>query len=200
MNFVTHIQMGSTLYEELYRVVDLDKESFVYGNVKPDCTPKTILKPHTLSNYLDEVLDLADVLMEEDLTREAFSEGLGVMCHFLSDFCCLYHAREEMFHRYLGHGIYELRLHDCHKKKNSSFLRDIFSFKVNPVQNLRQSIVSLREEYLSGSHSLELDLFCAYRLCKLACQSVAYYRFGRILCEQEIYYPQAVYVKEGISR
>jgi hypothetical protein len=200
LNFVTHLQMAGVLYGELCRVVDLDRESFIYGNVKPDCSLKGVLLPHTLTNYFDRVLDLADRLMEEDLTKQVYSEGLGVLCHFLSDFYCLYHAKEEKFNHYMGHAVYEIRLHNFHKKKEPSFLKNIFSFKPNLAQDLRQTIIDFREEYFSRPHSLELDFFYAYRLCKLACQSVAYYRSGRIVCDQAVYHGQPAYVKVGEMR
>lgn len=200
MNFATHIEIGNALYEELCKVVDLDRESFIYGNIKPDCTPKAIIIPHTLTNYLDPVLNLANRLMEEDLTKGAFSEGLGTLCHFMSDFSCLYHANEDKFHKFVGHILYEKRLHSFHRKKESSFFKSILSIRPNLVRDLRESIINFREEYFSQPHSIELDFFYAYRLCKLACQSVAYYRTGRVLSNQVAYHEQVVYVKEGLLR
>lgn len=197
MNFSTHLIMGETLYGELCRVEDLDRESFIFGNVKPDCSLEFILKPHTLTNYLDQVSALADSLIEEDLTKEDYSENLGVLCHLLSDFCCLYHAKEDMFNRLLGHMIYEIRLHKLHKKMESSFLKNVFSSKTELSQNIKQTVLSSREEYFSQPHSLEMDFVYAYRLCKQVCQSVAYYRSGEFVYNQAAYYEQRAYVMAG---
>jgi len=197
LNIVTHLQMGGELYEELYGVVELDRKSFVYGNIKPDCAVKTLLPPHTMTNYFEWVLDLSEYLIEKDLPRTVLSEGLGVLCHFLSDFCCLYHAKEEKFNNLIGHIIYEKRLHNHHMKKESSFFKEVFSCKPEPVRDLRQTIIDFREEYFSQPHSLDLDLFYAYRLCNLICQSVAYYRCGGIIYDETVYYAQPGYVKLG---
>lgn len=118
--------MGGMLYEGLSEVVELDRKSFIYGNIEPDCALATLLPPHMMTNYLEWVLTLTDCLIEKDLTRNVLSEGLGILCHFLSDFCCLYHAKEEKFHNLIGHVIYEKRLHNHHKKKESSFLKRFF--------------------------------------------------------------------------
>jgi hypothetical protein len=195
LNIVTHLQMGGMLYEGLSEVVELDRKSFIYGNIEPDCALATLLPPHMMTNYLEWVLTLTDCLIEKDLTRNVLSEGLGILCHFLSDFCCLYHAKEEKFHNLIGHVIYEKRLHNHHKKKESSFFKEVFSFKPEPVQDFRQTIINSREEYFSQPHSLGLDLFCAYRLCNLICQSVVYYRLSSIICDESVYYGQLGYIK-----
>lgn len=187
--------MADTLYEELSEVVDLDKESFVYGNVKPDCSPIVLIKPHVLSIHSEGVAALAERLIEDDFSREAFSVDLGVLCHFLSDFFCLYHAKEEKFSHHLHHGIYEIRLLNYHKKNMASLLKNVFSLKVEPFKDLRQTIKDFREEYFSLEPQLELDLFYAYRLCKLACTSVAHYRSRGFFCEEELYGKQPAYVK-----
>ncbi|NMA06478.1 MAG: zinc dependent phospholipase C family protein [Ruminococcaceae bacterium] len=197
MNIVTHVQMGGKLYEELCEVAELDRQAFIYGNIKPDCALKTLLPPHTMTNYLEWVLTLTDCLIEYDLPRNVLSEGLGVLCHFLSDFCCLYHAREDKFHNLIGHIIYEKRLHNHHKKKESSLFKEVFSFKPEPVRDLRQTIINFREEYFSQPHSLDLDLSYAYMLCNLICQSVIYYRFGSIICDESVYYGLPEYVNLG---
>lgn len=195
MNFVTHLMMADALYGELSEVIDLDRESFIYGNVKPDCTPIVLFKPHILSIHSEGVLALSEQLIEEDFSRDAFSLDLGILCHFLSDFFCLYHAKEEKFNRHLAHGIYEIRLCNYHKKNEPALLKNAFSFKDNPTRDLRQIIKDFRGEYFSHEHHLGLDLFYAYRLCKLACKSVAYYRSGSFVCDEELYRKQPAYVK-----
>lgn len=195
MNYATHLLMADVIYEELSDVIDLDRKSFVYGNVKPDRNPIVLIKPHILSIHFENVLTLSERLKEEDFSREAFSEELGVLCHYLSDFFCLYHAEEERFSHHLHHGIYEIKLHNYHKKNEASLLKNAFSFKAEPLSDLGQAIKDYRKEYFSNEHRQELDLFFAYRICKLACESVAYYRSRGFILGKELYHRQPAYIK-----
>lgn len=188
--------MAETLYDGLCKIADLDREAFIFGNLKPDCTPKVLLRPHILTNYLDQVLELANHLMKDHMTREVFSEDMGELCHYLADFFCYYHAREEKFHHLVSHALYETRLQKYHQIQTSSFLKNILSFKVDPIENLKTSILNARAIYLSLPQSLDLDFFYAYRICKLACESIAYYQTG-IIFTQEVIQEQAAYVKLG---
>lgn len=196
MNFATHLQIADVLYDGLCKIAALDRESFLYGNVKPDLTAKVFLRPHILTLYLDDILQIIDSLMNEQLSNEDFSENLGEVCHYLSDFFCLYHAREEKFNHFVSHALYESRLHNYHQKRESSFLSKMLDFKVTPVRDLKMPILEYREMYFSMPHTLDLDFFCAYRVCKLVCESIAYYQVKSIPSEQ-VTQRQASYPKVG---
>jgi len=194
LNFPTHIQMAKTLYRQLSHAIDLDADAFIYGNIKPDCTPKALLRPHTLSNHLDTVLDLVDQLVNEAWSRADFSEKLGECCHYLCDFFCFYHAKEEKFHRLVSHWVYEARLNKHHAKMTD--LQSVFSFHQNPIGDLKTYICDKQESYLSEKHQFELDIFYAYRVCKVACESIAYYATKSYVgCDP--YLAQPAFVKGG---
>jgi len=194
LNFPTHIEMAKTLYRQLSDHIDLDLDAFIYGNIKPDCTPKVLLVPHVLSNHLDTVLDLAEKLINEEWTRSAFSEMLGEFCHYLCDFYCFYHAKEDKFHRLISHWVYEARL-EKHLKRMTD-IQSIFSFHQNPIDDLKAYIFEKHESYLSEKHTFELDLFYAYRVCKVACESIAYYA-TKSYVYYDIYEAQPALLKAG---
>lgn len=74
-------------------------------------------------------------------------------------------------------------------------MKNAFSFKAEPLSDLGQAIKDYRKEYFSNEHRQELDLFFAYRICKLACESVAYYRSCGFILGEELYHRQPAYVK-----
>ena len=69
----------------------LNRIAFAYGNIKPDFTNKDIQNSHTLDESLNSVNKYSEKLMSENILNKEFSISLGVACHFVCDYFCIYH-------------------------------------------------------------------------------------------------------------
>lgn len=116
----THMIIASNLlnYANSKKVYLINKKRFIWGNIKPDCTPKYKLVKHYYDESYDMIIDkikelgslsISDILF--DYGKSKFSEELGVICHFLCDFFCLPHyGRWEFKKSMKKHVVYENNL------------------------------------------------------------------------------------------
>lgn len=89
----THLLISQILYKHISNQMNfkLDRLAFAYGNIKPDFTNKDIMCSHTLDESLNNVNKYSQELMDKNISIKEFSTSLGVICHFASDYFCLYH-------------------------------------------------------------------------------------------------------------
>ena len=157
MYFFTHLFIAKVLYQHLSETVDLDYKAFSYGNIKPDL-PSTTRKHHTLDNYLETVCIKADSLKEEEMTVEDFSEELGEICHYISDFFCYYHLNETLHKRSLKHFSYEILTHltlfPNRISENYSFTTPLVSSGIS----IEETISTMREQYFQKEKSIKRDM------------------------------------------
>jgi hypothetical protein len=99
----------------------LDKEiqnkliyrKFVWGNVKPDIKRAYKCVSHYYPANEGYVMNLLEQTMNPDLSREDYSDLLGVLIHFLCDYTCIYHNNMTIngAHSMRQHMQYEFLLH-----------------------------------------------------------------------------------------
>eukprot|EP00831_Metopus_contortus_P027022 TRINITY_DN22833_c0_g1_i7.p1 TRINITY_DN22833_c0_g1~~TRINITY_DN22833_c0_g1_i7.p1 ORF type:complete len:178 (-),score=25.06 TRINITY_DN22833_c0_g1_i7:69-602(-) len=95
-----HKLMGENIlkYSKCEVISLINKNRFIWGNVKPDC----VLKYKRMKHYFDESVDiivdkiihLSSLSIDDvyyTMTLAKFSEELGVVCHFLCDYFCAPH-------------------------------------------------------------------------------------------------------------
>ena len=96
----THRIIGENIlkYANSKSIYLINKKRFIWGNIKPDCTPKYKVKKHYYDESIDMIVEkiiyLASLKLEDvyyDIKLGKFSEELGVVCHFLCDFFCAPH-------------------------------------------------------------------------------------------------------------
>ena len=109
----THLLMSNILYKYLSNTINfkIDSVAFAYGNIKPDFTDKDIKCGHTLNESLYSVIKYSDRLKEDNISIKEFSMSLGVTCHFICDYFCLYHREDYCKKGILEHLFYESMLH-----------------------------------------------------------------------------------------
>lgn len=173
MNFFTHISISITLYKILKKKVGLDKTAFMYGNVKPDLNSRCMQKPHTLENYFAVVCEKADRLMNEEMPLKEFSEELGVICHYVSDFFCHYHLNEEIFHELKGHFMYELKLHFEYLKIKPKINLELGMKETR--RSISSIIMELLDEYSSKLVKMEKDIKYTLSTALWICESIYYF-------------------------
>ena len=96
----THRIIGENIikYANSKSIYLVSRKNFIWGNIKPDCTPKYKRMKHYYNESIDMVIEkiqylstlrLEDVYYKINIGK--FSEELGVICHFLCDFFCAPH-------------------------------------------------------------------------------------------------------------
>ena len=117
----THRVVGHFLYQQLspsnQRLVQ--KQRFVYGNVKPDISKKYLQMSHYHRDNEEIIFKMLNDLLTTQASIREFSESLGVLIHFFCDYTCIYHANDYLYenHSIAKHLRYELMLHRYTVKK-----------------------------------------------------------------------------------
>ena len=117
----THRVVGQFLYQQLspsnQRLVQ--KQRFVYGNVKPDISKKYLQMSHYHRDNEEIIFKMLNELLTTQASIREFSENLGVLIHFFCDYTCIYHANDYLYenHSIAKHLRYELMLHRYTVKK-----------------------------------------------------------------------------------
>ncbi len=180
----THRQVASAICESISEsyAIELNREKFLWGSIAPDFLPYYKFKRH----YLDESIDfiskeiykliilcrLVRFRENSEMTWKLFSRMLGIISHYLMDFCCYPHAYRMTFNSFSAreHIQYELDLNSF--VKGHSFREEMLSpigFEIDSnrenIKIIKEYILYVVEEYKSGSPSFERDLDFAYSLC-----------------------------------
>ena len=167
-----HKLMGENIlkYSNAGAISLINKNRFIWGNVKPDCVPQY----KRIRHYFDESIDMVinKILYLSSLTiydvhygmsMAKFSEELGVICHFLCDyFCAPHHYRWECTSTKImkDHMLYEKRL----AKKTKTFIPGgRLIAKINPNAT-KDFLIDLQKEY-ENVIDFNNDLTFAYYVC-----------------------------------
>lgn len=112
----THYRIGSFVYK--FTLTQFPKNSliskylFKWGNVLPDLHYEMSQVSHHLEFTLNHVEDHIKIFQDQSIPAYQRSISLGIVCHFLSDYFCTYHALAPYKNlSLLRHLIYELKLH-----------------------------------------------------------------------------------------
>ncbi|WP_160688719.1 zinc dependent phospholipase C family protein [Clostridium sp. C2-6-12] len=168
----THKAMGENIikYANTKSVYLINDKRFIWGNVKPDCTPKYKFKKHYFNESIDMVVEkiiyLSSLTLEEvyyDMTIGKFSEELGVVCHFLCDFFCAPH-----YYRWEFKSTSAVKHHMMYEKKLAKLAKDfeltgIINSDIEP-SNVKLFILQLQKQY-DGSFDYHNDLTFSYYVC-----------------------------------
>ena len=195
MNLFTHIAISKLLYRELKDMVQLDKNSFSYGNIKPDIVKRGMNKPHTLENYLTVVCEKSEELIHTEYSIQDFSIRLGEICHYVCDFFCQYHLKDEILLSIREHSVYELKLHFKMKKITQNIDLKLGTKQLS--RDICTMIKELRKEYLSCAPDMKKDIEYAFQATAWICESLSYFYAvdNKIIqnnLEQEIYLTQTI--------
>lgn len=168
----THKAMGQNIikYANTKSVYLINDKRFIWGNIKPDCTPKYKFKKHYFNESIDMVVEkiihLSSLTLEEvyyDMTIGKFSEELGVVCHFLCDFFCAPH-----YYRWEFKSTSAVKHHMRYEKKLAKLAKDfeltgIINTDIEP-SNVKSFILQLQKQY-DGSLDYHNDLTFSYYVC-----------------------------------
>lgn len=109
----THLLMSHILYNGISKAqnIKINRLAFSYGCIKPDIYNKDINQEHTLDNSIECLEKYSKKLLSNSISIKDFSMSLGVMCHFICDYFCLYHNGEYSKKSIFHHFLYEMKLH-----------------------------------------------------------------------------------------
>ena len=167
-----HRLMGENIlkYSNAEAISLINKNRFIWGNVKPDCIPQYKRIRHYFDESIDiiieKILYLSSLTMYEvhyEMTIAKFSEELGVICHFLCDyFCAPHYYRWECTSTKImkDHMLYEKRL----AKITKTFIPGgILVSKINPSV-AKDFLIDLQKQY-DGVIDFNHDLTFSYYVC-----------------------------------
>jgi len=183
MNIFTHLGISRGIMAVIERNlgIKLDGVGFVLGNIKPDIDPKLSSVPHLKNTVMDYVSsEIKSLLSMEDkiknrCTRE-FSERLGLITHYLSDFFCYAHS-EYFKGNILKHCIYESKLSKyCRKNKVAAAenIKKRITYIDTDLVSILGYIDNMHNEYLNAGNkaSCKRDMKYTMEMAASFCISV----------------------------
>ena len=166
----THMILANSFLETANskKIYLVNKNRFIWGNLKPDCVSKYKLMKHYYDESTEMIIDkinylasfsTSDILL--DYGKSKFSEELGVVCHFLCDYFCLPHyQRWEFKNSMKKHVTYEKNLAKVAKIYKPSYYID----EELEITDIKSFITSNLEKY-KNSKGYKNDLDYAYFIC-----------------------------------
>ena len=169
MIIFTHMKVAVHFYHK--NPLSLKKWAFIYGNIKPDITALSRKKHHydtTRLIFLESIKDAGNL----NLSKRERSVALGVVCHFICDYFCMFHAKRPYNEaNILSHIGYEIKLHLAlsHKQhrldiimpesERQQALKPMALNHVNsPLSHIDFAIQSLLKSYHQEKESIHTDL------------------------------------------
>lgn len=181
----THKILAKSLHENLRATynIELNEERMMWGSVIPDLFPKYKMKRHYLDDSLNfvtnEIVSLIFVSRfmnlndsGQFLTKKLFSRKLGIISHYLADYCCYVHANNLSFYNSLvKHVQYEKLLNEVaktHSFEDVELTTPEIDLNATQILKLKElvadQIVSIVDEYKTQANSCETDLNFALAL------------------------------------
>ena len=166
---MSHVSMAKhTLnFLEIHNIDNLNRKSFIYGNIKPDNlfqkTPKKHLELEALDFIIEEIENF-----DYDCDSKEMSIKLGVICHYLCDFFCLPHY-ERWSACHISKKVIQTPRHLNYERKLNSYTSyAVLDYK--EIIDLRTFINECKREYIKDK-SFKNDI----KYASIACNSVMLY-------------------------
>lgn len=173
----THILFSKVLYENCLEDLNfkLDRYKFMYGNIKPDIFCNYFKDNHTIKGSIEIVKEHSQKLINGENNISRFSVELGVICHYVCDYFCIYHTDEYANNNIFKHIIYENKLHakaiDMIEKENIKIKTRSNLFQGNIVE----FIYKMQEKYFDENQSLTRDIMYALETANTVAEGIIYY-------------------------
>lgn len=167
MNTLTHLGISQILQKNIESMmgIKLHKIGFMYGNIKPDISSSLIKIPHFKEASFDFITGEIKELMSMKIIGSGrcpkyFSERLGVVSHYISDYFCAAHSKSSNGSM-LEHHLYEMKLSQYFNSnsasiKKSSFLRN--AEIITDFETLTAHLDRLHSRYLETALCFESDV------------------------------------------
>lgn len=159
MNTFTHLGISVRIMDALREKmnIQLNRAGFMLGNIKPDLSPRLIAIPHFKEDAIgfiqSEIKKLINTKINPytECTRE-FSENLGIIIHYVSDFFCHVHSQYFKGNQF-SHHLYEMNLSNyCREnsKKINTYLFEKFKLMKPDSSSICKYLDDLHNEYIQS--------------------------------------------------
>ena len=147
--------------------ISLNRFSLVYGSIKPDSVYNLVrlehFKPQSFDFVCNEINKLSNYGFESNKEFiRFFSNRIGVVTHFISDFFCVPHNDRITYeNNFIEHIKYEHQLHKLFKIFDSEIdvLENYFNINNNDPDFIKTIINSLHLQYMKRGESFINDLY-----------------------------------------
>ncbi|HEY5584536.1 MAG TPA: zinc dependent phospholipase C family protein [Ruminiclostridium sp.] len=183
MDVFTHLCISSKLKRIIEKEfhVRINTASFLLGSIKPDLSSKYLNIPHYKKDSEDFIQEeirgiLDSKIYECNKCTSNFSERLGIITHYLSDFFCYAHS-EYFTGNMLKHYVYEMRLFINYIKNSKEIIDSCYD--KNIVTNHNVSSICSYIDDLHREYSFEVkeaspstDMTFTFNACISLCFSI----------------------------
>lgn len=154
----THLLISNVLYSYLYREqgFKINRLAFMYGCIKPDFNNEDLNCEHTIDESLNSMSRYSEKFMYS-MSLKNFSVSLGIACHFICDYFCLYHNGEYKRKNMVLHFLYEVMIHYKFLSLILLHKLSINNYKLSK-QNLKDILLEMHEKYNQEQKSLTKDI------------------------------------------
>lgn len=176
----SHIIIGGIVCDFLKQRlnINLNRQSFIRGNVIPDYSMLGIIQPHfpkmSLGFVQKEIAALSEGYLDSENIGVNYSLNLGIVCHYLSDFFC--YAHSAVYKQFvINHVRYEKELHKYLEANRKQILKKLSLFENlgRSAEETNKRLNSLLLEYnASAVHDFERDIGYIIKVCVYAAMSV----------------------------
>lgn len=178
MKVKTHVKIAELSFNNIKVVPKgFSKFMFNFGLVMIDQSWHVKTHPHYMQKSFKYVIEKIEELLAVKKFNGYYSMQLGIVIHYLCDFCCNahisgsvgnipYHIKYEWeLQRYLLNNFDELKNYFTNAENNTSCI-------FNSLASIRETIESILENYINGKASYLLDIKQCVEITSVVCSSV----------------------------
>ncbi|MFT8316590.1 MAG: zinc dependent phospholipase C family protein [Clostridium sp.] len=177
----THILFSKIVYKHCLKELNfkLNKNIFMYGNIKPDISPDTFKSSHTLKDSIGIVSEHFNELSNNKLDIKQFSMLLGMICHYTADYFCIYHTEEYSKKSIFKHIAYEIALHINLRILLIRGKLKIIDSRSVPQRNVLSIIYNMQEKYFQKKRGFLTDIIYAVSTITMVIESIIYFNVNK---------------------
>jgi len=172
MKFSSHLLIGKHVQQYIIEAtgVALNLSKFRYGNVHPDIRRNMYGVKHHFDDSKYIIVNILEQIKTKNMNIDDLSFSLGILCHFITDYCCLYHHHTDKYSKnILKHFLYENRLHQVLKKYIEGGAYVLFHGNYNTVMDMVEDI---RRQYSKVNGTFIVDASYAIAATSLAVKHI----------------------------
>lgn len=171
MHKVVHLVFSKHLrkrIEELTGII-LDKKRFAYGNIKPDLSLTMFTCPHKLYQSFNVLKSHTRDLFTQQMNIADFSEKLGEVTHYLSDYFCFAHSDI-----YQGSGLAHYAYESSMLFRLRRFIREAKTARCSlypdvSIQDLKSFVFNEYKSYVLSPHTQLGDMLRSFNVSLAFC-------------------------------
>jgi hypothetical protein len=169
----SHLLISKIVYYYVLEQMNfkLDKHAFMYGNIKPDIKSEEIRYKHKFNDSIYYINAYCHKAMKEPMSKKDFSTALGVICHFVADYFCIYHSEKYCHKSIFKHLLYEIGLH-------LKLITLLLIGKLKPlIRNFNNKkiiiiLLEMRSKYNKEEDSFEKDIIYSVSTAALVAKAI----------------------------